>query len=95
MPVTADSPTLGWYLRQPGVAERIERIRAGARWRMRAGLAEQAARGKAARKVADLHGSLLLGRRLDRIAAELRLVAEDLERTPYQLAHDDVLLEVA
>lgn len=90
-----DAPTLGAYYRSPGVADRIERIRAGARWRMKADLAESLARVDCARRIARAYDSLLHGRRLDKVAVDLRLVAEHLDRVPYQLAHDPQLLEAA
>lgn len=77
-----DMPTIGAYLRQPGVTADIEARRAAARWRVRMQLADFGPRRHALTFLVHLHESVRCGRRLDRVAVSLRELADDCDRAP-------------
>lgn len=82
--ISSSAPTIGAYLRQPGVGEAVEARRAAARWRVRRDLDDRVARARLGAVLLDPFGVLILnvfesirtGRRLDVIADELRDLAD-------------------
>lgn len=74
-----NQPALGAYRAQQ------EAARARGRWLMRCTRAETAARAVAISQVVDLHQGLRTGRRLDIIARQLRLTADELDQVTSRL----------
>lgn len=78
-PLIDDRPTLGAYLRQPGVTERIELRRAAALEAAHVGIEQMRLRIRAEQRVYEAHVACALNRPLPRVADELRTIADEID----------------
>lgn len=93
-----DTPTIGAYLRRPGVQTAINARRAAARWRLRRRLDGDIDRAAIANQFLGLLEDVIRWRRLDAIAVDLHQLAErcaalqdlhDAELAAYIDAHEE------